>query len=100
MFMRAENRSALLAVTLAPGIQLGPYKILAAIGAGWMDEVYRARDTRLGRDMAIKVLSPRFAATPEVRARFEREARTILPLGGLDPRSLRQSLHGPTPPPQ
>ena len=85
---------------LTPGTTLGPYKILGSLGAGGMGEVYRAHVSRLGRDVAIKVPSPRLAATPEVRARFEREARTILPLGGLDPRSLRQSLHGPTPPPQ
>jgi Tol biopolymer transport system component len=62
---------------LAAGATLGPYKILAPIGAGGMGEVYRAHDTRLGRDVAIKVLSPHLAATSEVRARFEREARTI-----------------------
>jgi Tol biopolymer transport system component len=62
---------------LAAGTMLGPYKILAPLGAGGMGEVYRAHDSRLGRDVAIKVLSPHLAATPEVRARFEREARTI-----------------------
>jgi Tol biopolymer transport system component len=62
---------------LAPGTSLGPYKILAPLGAGGMGEVYRAHDSRLGRDVAIKVLSPHLAATLEVRARFEREARTI-----------------------
>jgi len=62
---------------LAPGTSLGPYRILAPLGAGGMGEVYRAHDTRLGRDVAVKVLSPHLAATPEVRARFEREARTI-----------------------
>jgi dipeptidyl aminopeptidase/acylaminoacyl peptidase len=62
---------------LAAGSTLGPYKILALLGAGGMGEVYRAHDTRLGRDVAIKVLAPHLAATPEVRARFEREARTI-----------------------
>jgi Tol biopolymer transport system component len=62
---------------LAAGTTLGPYKILAPLGAGGMGEVYRAHDTRLGRDVAIKVLSPHLAPTPEVRARFEREARTI-----------------------
>jgi Tol biopolymer transport system component len=62
---------------LVAGSTLGPYKILALLGAGGMGEVYRAHDTRLGRDVAIKVLAPHLAATPEVRARFEREARTI-----------------------
>jgi TolB-like protein/Flp pilus assembly protein TadD len=62
---------------LAAGSTLGPYKIVAPLGAGGMGEVYRAHDTRLGRDVAIKVLSPHLAARPDVRARFEREARTI-----------------------
>jgi eukaryotic-like serine/threonine-protein kinase len=62
---------------LTSGTSLGPYKILASLDAGGMGEVYRAHDTRLGRDVAVKVLSPRLAATPEARARFEREARTI-----------------------
>ena len=62
---------------LAAGTRLGPYEILAPLGAGGMGEVYRAHDSRLGRDVAIKVLPPHLAATPELRARFEREARTI-----------------------
>ena len=62
---------------LAAGTTLGPYKILAPLGAGGMGEVYRAHDSRLGRDVAVKVLPQHLAATPEVRARFEREARTI-----------------------
>ena len=62
---------------LAAGSKLGPYEIVAPLGAGGMGEVWRARDTRLGRDVAIKVLPPALAATPEVRARFEREAKTI-----------------------
>jgi eukaryotic-like serine/threonine-protein kinase len=62
---------------LAPGTVLGPYAIVAPLGAGGMGEVYRARDARLGREVAVKVLSARLAATPEARARFEREARTI-----------------------
>jgi len=62
---------------LAAGTTLGPYKILAPLGAGGMGEVYRAHDSRLGRDVAIKVLAQHLATTPEVRARFEREARTI-----------------------
>ena len=63
--------------SLASGAILSHYKIIEKIGAGGMGEVYRAQDTRLGRDVAIKVLSPHLAQTPEVRARFEREARTI-----------------------
>jgi serine/threonine protein kinase/Tol biopolymer transport system component len=64
-------------VTLTPGTRLGPYEITTPIGAGGMGEVYRAHDTRLGRDVAIKVLPPAFSANPQVRARFEREARVI-----------------------
>ena len=62
-------------MALTPGMRLGPYEILAPLGAGGMGEVYRARDSRLDRDVAVKVLSPHLAATPELRARFEREAR-------------------------
>src|SRR5262245_23175139 len=64
-------------MSLASGTRLGPYEITAALGAGGMGEVYRARDTRLARDVAIKVLPDHRAASPEVRARFEREARTV-----------------------
>jgi len=60
-----------------PGTRLGPYEIVAPLGAGGMGEVYRARDTRLGRDVAIKVLPQHLSEQPEVRARFEREARTV-----------------------
>ena len=63
--------------TLASGALLSHYRVIEKIGAGGMGEVYRAQDTRLGRDVAIKVLSPNLTSTPEVRARFEREARTI-----------------------
>ena len=62
---------------LSAGTRLGPYEILAAIGAGGMGEVYRARDTRLDRSVAIKVLPPEVSADPDRRARFEREAKTI-----------------------
>ena len=64
-------------MTLATGSRLGPYEVLAAIGAGGMGEVYRARDSRLGRDVAIKVLPPQFAAEPDRLRRFEEEARAI-----------------------
>src|SRR6187455_3160768 len=61
---------------LAPGVRLGPYEIEAVLGAGGMGEVYRARDTRLDRPVAVKVLAQQMA-TVEVRQRFEREARAI-----------------------
>src|SRR5262245_7568499 len=64
-------------MALTTGKSLGPYEILAPIGAGGMGEVYRARDTRLGREVAIKVMPEDLGATPEMRARFEREAKTI-----------------------
>ncbi|MEP7027121.1 MAG: protein kinase [Candidatus Eisenbacteria bacterium] len=63
-----------------PGTRLGPYEILAPLGAGGMGEVYRARDTRLGREVAVKVLRGGMAADPESRARFDREARAIAAL--------------------
>jgi Tol biopolymer transport system component len=64
-------------VTLNAGTKLGPYEIVSALGAGGMGEVYRAKDTRLGRDVAIKVLPQHLSSNPEVRARFEREAKTV-----------------------
>jgi Tol biopolymer transport system component len=67
-------------VALTTGTRLGPYEIVAPLGAGGMGEVYRARDTKLGRDVAIKVLPPDFVARPEARARFEREARAVAAL--------------------
>src|SRR5688572_12564860 len=64
-------------VSLSAGSRLGPYEILSPLGAGGMGEVYRARDTRLDRTVAIKVLASHLSASPDVRQRFEREARTI-----------------------
>jgi serine/threonine protein kinase len=64
-------------LALRPGTRLGPYEILAAIGAGGMGEVYKARDTRLDRTVAIKILPEALAADSEFRDRFDREARTI-----------------------
>ena len=64
-------------MTLAGGTKLGPYEIVAPLGAGGMGEVYRARDARLARDVAVKVLPQHLSAEPEVRARFEREAKTV-----------------------
>jgi eukaryotic-like serine/threonine-protein kinase len=68
-------------MNLAPGLQLGPYEILARAGSGGMGEVYRARDTRLGRTVAIKVLPAEMASNRDSRDRFEREARA---LSGVD----------------
>ena len=64
-------------MALAAGTRLGPYEVLGLIGAGGMGEVYRARDIRLDRSVAIKVLPTELSADPERRARFEREAKTI-----------------------
>ena len=96
---------------LAPGTRLGPCEILAPIGAGGMGEVYRARDTKLDRDVAIKVLPPSFAQDPERLARFEREAKVLASLNhpniaqiyGLEDLALvmelveGQTLQGPLP---
>ncbi len=65
---------------LSAGTRLGPYEILAPLGAGGMGEVYRARDTRLHRDVAVKVLPDRFAGSEEALSRFEREARAVAAL--------------------
>jgi serine/threonine protein kinase/tetratricopeptide (TPR) repeat protein len=67
-------------VPILPGRRLGPYEILSAIGAGGMGEVYKARDTRLDRTVAIKVLPTHLADRSELRERFEREAKTIASL--------------------
>ncbi len=64
-------------MSLTPGTKLGSYEILAPLGAGGMGEVYRARDTKLGREVAIKVLPSHVASNPAVRQRFEREARAV-----------------------
>ena len=64
-------------MSITPGTRLGPYEITALLGAGGMGEVFRATDTRLGRDVAVKVLPQHLSSNPEVRARFEREAKTI-----------------------
>ncbi|MGH9366333.1 MAG: protein kinase domain-containing protein, partial [Thermoanaerobaculia bacterium] len=64
-------------MTLGAGTMLGPYEVLAPLGAGGMGEVYKARDTRLERTVAIKVLPQHLSTSAEVRQRFEREAKTI-----------------------
>ena len=67
-------------MSLLPETQLGPYRIVARLGAGGMGEVYRARDTRLGRDIAVKVLPEDVASSPDQLARLEREARAVASL--------------------
>src|SRR5262249_41984143 len=68
--------------TFTPGTKLGPYEIASQIGEGGQGEVYKARDTRLNRTVAIKVLSSHFSGNAEMKARFDREAQTI---AGLNP---------------
>jgi serine/threonine protein kinase len=68
-------------MSLAAGTHVGPYEIQGPLGAGGMGEVYKARDTRLERTVAIKILPPSVASDPDRRSRFEREAKTI---AGLD----------------
>jgi eukaryotic-like serine/threonine-protein kinase len=64
-------------MALAAGTRLGPYEVVAPIGAGGMGEVYKARDTRLDRTVAVKILPAALAADPQLRERFDREARAI-----------------------
>jgi eukaryotic-like serine/threonine-protein kinase len=64
-------------VSLATGTRLGPYEIVAALGAGGMGEVYRARDTRLGREVAVKVLPADVADDADRLRRFEQEAKAV-----------------------
>lgn len=98
-------------MSLAPGDKLGPYEILAPIGAGGMGEVYRARDTKLDREVAIKILPDALAHNPERLARFEREAKVLASLNhpniaqiyGVEDRALvmelveGETLAGPLP---
>ena len=70
-------------MSLTPGTKLGPYEILAPLGAGGMGEVYKAKDTRLDRTVAIKVLPEEFSQDTEQLRRFEREARLLTRLGRI-----------------
>jgi eukaryotic-like serine/threonine-protein kinase len=67
-------------MALSIGSRLGPYEILSPLGAGGMGEVYRVRDTKLGRDVALKILPDTVAADPERLARFQREAQVLASL--------------------
>ena len=73
-------------MALTPGTRIGNYDILGSLGAGGMGEVYRARDTRLQRDVALKILPEVFAADPERLARLEREAQMLASLNILTSR--------------
>ena len=77
-------------MTLEAGTRLGDYEVLSSLGAGGMGEVYRAKDTKLGREVAIKLLLDEVSADPERVARFEREARVLASLN----RSNIATLHG------
>src|SRR6202051_2269378 len=87
-------------MALSAGTRLGPYEILAPIGAGGMGEVYRAKDTKLKRDVALKVLPDAFARDPERMARFQREAEVLASLNhsniaqiyGVEERALAMEL--------
>src|SRR5215472_11458169 len=87
-------------MALAAGTKLGPYEILAPIGAGGMGEVYRAKDTKLKREVALKVLPEAFASDPERMARFQREAEVLASLNhtniaqifGVEDRALVMEL--------
>jgi serine/threonine protein kinase len=65
---------------VGPGTKLGPYEVISSLGAGGMGEVYRARDTRLGRSVAIKVLPQQLSQMPDLQRRLNREARAIAKL--------------------
>ena len=65
-------------MSLSAGTRLGPYEILSALGAGGMGEVYRARDTKLNRDVALKILPDAFAQDPDRLSRFQREAQVLV----------------------
>jgi Tol biopolymer transport system component/tRNA A-37 threonylcarbamoyl transferase component Bud32 len=75
-----QARSDVTAVSLSPGTRIGPYEVTAQIGEGGMGQVYRATDTTLGRQVAIKILPDALAADPDRLARFEREAKTLASL--------------------
>ena len=91
-------------MALTPGTKLGPYEIQSPLGAGGMGEVYRAKDTRLDRTVAVKVLASHLSSSPELKQRMEREARAIsslnhphiwqrgkLPRGRTDGASLKRA---------
>ena len=93
----SEEREELRPVALLSGVRLGPYEIVAPLGQGGMGEVYKARDTRLDRIVAVKILPEALAGDPEFRERFEREARTISSLDHLHICALYDVGDAPSP---
>ncbi|HLJ45115.1 MAG TPA: protein kinase [Bryobacteraceae bacterium] len=95
-----EDAALLLGRTIAPGTKLGPFEITAMLGSGGMGEVYRARDTQLGREVAVKVLASALGRDPEYMSRFEREAQVLASLNhpniatvyGIEQRALIMEL--------
>ena len=93
-------------MTLSAGTRLGPYEILAKLGEGGMGEVYRARDTKLDRHVALKILPESFASDPDRLMRFEREAKTLASLNhpqiaqiyGFEQSTGAQTMSAPTVP--
>src|SRR5262245_64510409 len=92
-FRRHGAEAALPNMTLSVGPRLGPYEILGPLGAGGMGEVYRARDARLERTVAIKVLPAHLCNSDQARQRFEREAKTISQLSHPHICSLYDASH-------
>ena len=84
-------------MSLAPGVRLGPYEVIAPLGAGGMGEVYRARDTQLKRDVALKVLPAEVSADPERLARFQREAELLAALNHPHIAQIYGMAEAPTP---
>ena len=76
-------------MSLTAGTLVGPYEVYGLLGAGGMGEVYRARDTRLKRDVALKILPASFASDPERLARFQREAELLALVARYCPRGAR-----------
>src|SRR5438876_10737066 len=93
-------------LSLSSGSRIGPYEIVSALGAGGMGEVYRARDSKLNRDVALKILPEAFALDSERLARFRREAQVLASLNhphiaaiyGLEGQDGRDELDGPNGP--
>ena len=85
-------------MALIPGTRIGPYEVVAQIGEGGMGAVYRARDTKLNRDVALKVLLPAVANDPDRLARFEREAKTLASLNHPNIAQIHGLEEGPAGP--